>query len=392
MNTSREPLLARTRPITFHRLDILLWSALTFCVVLVIWASIAMIEEQIRALGTVIVSSRSQVVQSVDGGILKVLHVKEGQQVQAGDLIAELDPVRLQASSDEIVAKMAALQASIERLTAELTEQPLHFSKAVTQHPDIQSSQLALYEKRLRAQREELAAITQSTNLSQQQLDLLLKLASAGDASQTEVLAAQKQVNDLRAQRANKYNSFRQDAQLELAKAQAELAQTQQVYAQRQEILTSTLLRAPISGIVKNVRYTTLGAVLKAGEELMQIVPSDDALVIEARVKPSDVAFLHNGLPANVKLDAYDYTLYGALKGNVIYISPDTLEEDLKRDEKPYYRVHIKTTSNSPLGQKALEVRPGMTASVEIITGSRTVANFVLKPLRRTVDEALHER
>ena len=199
-------------------------------------------------------------------------------------------------------------------------------------------------------------------------------------------------MNDLRAQQANKHNGFRQDAQLELAKVQSELAQTEQVYAQRHEALTSTQLRAPMSGIVKNVRYTTLGAVLKAGDELLQIVPSDDALIIEARVKPSDVAFLRHGLRANVKLDAYDYTLYGALKGEVIYISPDTLEEDLKRDEKPYYRVHIRTDSNVPNGQKALEVRPGMTASVEIITGSRTIANFVLKPLRRTVDEALHER
>lgn len=392
MNADSDALLARTRAIDLKRLDLLLVAAAAFLLTLMIWAEIAVIEEQIRATGTVIVSSRSQVVQSVDGGSLKVLHVKEGQQVQAGDLIAELDPVRLQASTDEITAKMIGLQATIERLTAEVTEQPLQFSKAILAYPNILSSQSVLYDKRRRAQQEELTAISKSGDLAQQELDLMLKLASAGDASQSEVLKAQRQVNDLRAQQANKHNGFRQDAQLELAKVQSELAQTEQVYAQRHEALTSTQLRAPMSGIVKNVRYTTLGAVLKAGDELLQIVPSDDALIIEARVKPSDVAFLRHGLRANVKLDAYDYTLYGALKGEVIYISPDTLEEDLKRDEKPYYRVHIRTDSNVPNGQKALEVRPGMTASVEIITGSRTIANFVLKPLRRTVDEALHER
>jgi adhesin transport system membrane fusion protein len=392
MNADSDALLARTRAIDLKRLDLLLVAAAAFLLTLMIWAEIAVIEEQIRATGTVIVSSRSQVVQSVDGGSLKVLHVKEGQQVQAGDLIAELDPVRLQASTDEITAKMIGLQATIERLTAEVTEQPLQFSKAILAYPNILSSQSVLYDKRRRAQQEELTAISKSGDLAQQELDLMLKLASAGDASQSEVLKAQRQVNDLRAQQANKHNGFRQDAQLELAKVQSELAQTEQVYAQRHEALTSTQLRAPMSGIVKNVRYTTLGAVLKAGDELLQIVPSDDALIIEARVKPSDVAFLRHGLRANVKLDAYDYTLYGALKGEVIYISPDTLEEDLKRDEKPYYRVHIRTDSNAPNGQKALEVRPGMTASVEIITGSRTIANFVLKPLRRTVDEALHER
>ena len=392
MNADSDALLARTRAIDLKRLDLLLVAAAAFLLTLMIWAEIAVIEEQIRATGTVIVSSRSQVVQSVDGGSLKVLHVKEGQQVQAGDLIAELDPVRLQASTDEITAKMIGLQATIERLTAEVTEQPLQFSKAILAYPNILSSQSVLYDKRRRAQQEELTAISKSGDLAQQELDLMLKLASAGDASQSEVLKAQRQVNDLRAQQANKHNGFRQDAQLELAKVQSELAQTEQVYAQRHEALTSTQLRVPMSGIVKNVRYTTLGAVLKAGDELLQIVPSDDALIIEARVKPSDVAFLRHGLRANVKLDAYDYTLYGALKGEVIYISPDTLEEDLKRDEKPYYRVHIRTDSNVPNGQKALEVRPGMTASVEIITGSRTIANFVLKPLRRTVDEALHER
>lgn len=392
MNTDSDALLARTRAIDLKRLDLLLVAAAAFLLTLMIWAEIAVIEEQIRATGTVIVSSRSQVVQSVDGGSLKVLHVKEGQQVQAGDLIAELDPVRLQASTDEITAKMIGLQATIERLTAEVTEQPLQFSKAILAYPNILSSQSVLYDKRRRAQQEELTAISRSGDLAQQELDLMLKLASAGDASQSEVLKAQRQVNDLRAQQANKHNGFRQDAQLELAKVQSELAQTEQVFAQRHEALTSTQLRAPMSGIVKNVRYTTLGAVLKAGDELLQIVPSDDALIIEARVKPSDVAFLRHGLRANVKLDAYDYTLYGALKGEVIYISPDTLEEDLKGDEKPYYRVHIRTDSNAPNGQKALEVRPGMTASVEIITGSRTIANFVLKPLRRTVDEALHER
>jgi adhesin transport system membrane fusion protein len=392
MNADSDALLARTRAIDLKRLDLLLVAAAAFLLTLMIWAEIAVIEEQIRATGTVIVSSRSQVVQSVDGGSLKVLHVKEGQQVQAGDLIAELDPVRLQASTDEITAKMIGLQATIERLTAEVTEQPLQFSKAILAYPNILSSQSVLYDKRRRAQQEELTAISKSGDLAQQELDLMLKLASAGDASQSEVLKAQRQVNDLRAQQANKHNGFRQDAQLELAKVQSELAQTEQVFAQRHEALTSTQLRAPMSGIVKNVRYTTLGAVLKAGDELLQIVPSDDALIIEARVKPSDVAFLRHGLRANVKLDAYDYTLYGALKGEVIYISPDTLEEDLKRDEKPYYRVHIRTDSNAPNGQKALEVRPGMTASVEIITGSRTIANFVLKPLRRTVDEALHER
>lgn len=394
MSTSNpviERLLSRLPPLTLGRLDTTLIIVSTFLLVLVAWSLWAVIEEQVRATGTVIASSRSQVVQSVDGGTLKALHVKEGDLVKAGDLIAELDPVRFQASSDEIAVKAAALRATLERLEAELAGRNPVFSSALAPYPDIRLTQANLHQKRIQAQQEELQALAESAELAQQELDVLLKLAKAGDASTAEVLKAQRAVNDLRAQATNKRNAFRQEAQLELARTRADLGQTEEVFTQRREALESTYLRAPMDGTVKNVRITTLGAVLKAGEELLQIVPSNDPLVIEARVKPADVAFLRNGLRANVKLDAYDYTLYGALSGHVVYISPDTLEEELRRDETPYYRVHVLTESDTPKGRKPLDVRPGMTATVEIITGERTVANYIIKPLRRTVDEALHE-
>lgn len=386
-----ERVLNRLPPLVMKRQERLLIACCAMLAVLALWAALAKIEEQIRAPGTVIASSRSQIVQVVDGGTLKVLHVKEGDTVKAGDLIAELDPVRFQASSEEIAAKIAALQAGLLRLEAELSGRPLVFGKELARYADIVQSQSALHRKRLQAQQEELSALEQSARLAQEELDALLKLAEDGDAARSEVLRARRQLNDLRAQATNKRNAFRQDAQLELAKTRAELAQTEQVFTQRSEALESTFLRAPMAGIVKNVRMTTRGAVLRAGDELLQIVPSGDPLIIEAKVAPADVAFLRNGLHANVKLDAWDYTLYGSLKGRVVYISPDTLEEETRGEPRPYYRVHIQTDSNAPEGRKPLDVRPGMTAAVEIITGERSIANYVLKPLRRTVDEALHE-
>lgn len=388
---AHDRLLQRLAPLTLRRNDALLVSCSALLVVAALWAALAHVEEQIRAPGTVIASSRSQVVQSVDGGTLKALHVKEGDTVRAGDLIAELDPVRFQASSEEIAAKVAALQAGIVRGEAELSGRPLVFGPALARFPDIVQAQSALHHKRLQAQQEELQALEQSAVLAQEELEALTRLAEAGDAGRSEVLRARRQLNDLRAQATNKRNAFRQEAQQELAKARTELAQTEQVYTQRSEALQSTYLRAPMAGVVKNVRLTTRGAVLKAGDELLQIVPSDDPLVIEAKVAPADVAFLRQGLRASVKLDAWDYTLYGALDGRVVYISPDTLEEDLRRDEKPYYRVHVQTAGNAPPGRQPLDVRPGMTATVEIITGERSIANYLLKPLRRTADEALHE-
>ena len=389
--TKRDPLLPEQQPIQLGRIDPLLLLTVMFLLSLVAWAAQASIEEQIRAQGKVITSSRSQVVQVIDGGALKALYFKEGDRVSAGDLLARLDPVRFQASNDEIAVKVASLQATLERLSAELDGRDLVFSDSLSQYQDLLESQRELHRKRLRAQKQEIAGIRRTLDLAEEEYFSLKKLNEMGDASRTEGLRVQRQVSELRSEITNKKNQFRQEAQAEHALTRGELEQAQQVLAQRKEALDSTLLRAPMSGVVKNVRFTTLGAVLKPGDELLQIVPSDDTLVVEARVKPADVAFLREGMKANVKLDAYDYTLYGSLHGEVTYISPDTLEEDLRRDETAYYRVHVQTNQQITTVGKQLDVKPGMTSSVEIITGDRTVASFVLKPLRRTVDQALHE-
>lgn len=385
-------IFARTEPLNTQRSYRQL---AVVCVVLLIgcaWASWATLEEQIRAPGTVIVSSRSQVIQVVDGGVLRKLHVREGDAVRAGDLLAELDTVRFAASSDEMQAKVISLRAALERAEAELDGRPLKFPPDVARYPDIVAAQRDLYERRLRLQREETEGLEQSLKLANEELKLVQQLAKSGDASKTEVLKAQRQVSDIQANITNKRNSYRQEAQTDLAKNRSDLEQSEQVLTQRQQALDSTRLKAPMSGVIKNVRITTIGAVLKPGDELMQIVPSDEPLIIEAKVKPADVAFIRKDLHANVKLDAYDYTVYGSLKGHVTYISADTLEEDLKKDEQPYYRVHIQIDQFPQQHRDKIEVIPGMTAKAEIITGERTVAQYLLKPLRRVSSEALVER
>lgn len=385
-------LFARVEPLRFERPDRLLKASAAFLGVIILWSVFFSIDEQTRTTGSVIASSRSQVIQVVDGGTLQVLHVKEGDSVKAGTLLAELDPVRFQASNDEIDAKVMSLRANILRLEAELNGRPLVFDESFNKYPELVSGQQDLLRKRREAQREEVAGLMVSAQLAKKELDSLLRLRKNGDASEAEILRSQRQVNDLTTQANNKQNGYRQDAQAELAKSRAEFEQAEQVFSQRSNALASTQLRAPMDGIVKNVRVTTRGAVLKAGDELMQIVPSNDPLIIEAKVRSQDVAFLRVGLRANVKLDAYDYTIYGSLPGRVIYISPDTLEVDLARDEKPYYRVHIQTQGQVTTAGRSLDVRPGMTVTSEIITGERTLAAFVLKPLRRGLDSALHER
>lgn len=387
-----ERLFARTEPLQVGRTYRFATLLTVVLVVTAAWSSWATLDEQVRAPGTVIVSTRSQVIQVVDGGVLRKLHVREGDTVRRGDLLAELDTVRFAASTDEMAAKVVALRAAIQRAEAELEQRPLQFSDDVREFPDIVSSQRDLYERRRTLQSEELGGLEQAFKLAQQELALTEKLAETGDASLAEVIKTRRQVNEVRSAITNKRNGYRQEAQADLAKNRAELEQAEQVLTQRQQALDSTRLQAPMSGIIKNVRVTTLGGVLKPGDELMQIVPSDEPLIIEAKVKPADVAFIRNDLPANVKLDAYDYTIYGSLKGHVTYISADTLEEDLQKDEEPYYRVHIQIDTFPEQHRDKVEVIPGMTAKVEIITGERTVAQYVLKPLRRVGSEALTER
>jgi adhesin transport system membrane fusion protein len=196
------------------------------------------------------------------------------------------------------------------------------------------------------------------------------------------------------AQITNKKNKYFQDAQAELNRVEEELAGVQQTLTQRKNQLDQTTLKAPLRGIVKNVRVTTRGGVLRPGEEVMQIVPLEDDLVIEAKVLPTDIAFLKPGLEASVKIDAYDATIYGTLPGTLTYISPDTLTEETRQGSQAYYRVQVRTTGRQFSGRPDadLEIQPGMTALVEIKTGSKTVLQYLTKPVTKTLSEALGER
>lgn len=393
MNLS-DRLFARTAPLDTRRSKRVLLMGISTLIVLAIWASWATLEEQIRARGKVVVSSRAQVIQIVDGGVLARLLVKEGDKVKEGDLLAELQTVRFQASAEEVASKVAGLRAAVQRLEAELEGVAPRFDPALSKtYPDIIQSQQNLYNRRVQLQREEQGALSRSVQLATQELKALETLQATGDAGLSEVIRTRRQVSELSASAVNKRNAYRQEAQSELAKSRSELEQAEQLLTQRREALNATDIRAQMNGTVNNIRITTVGAVLRAGEELMRVIPSDEPLLIEAKVSPVDVAFLRLGLPANVKLDAYDYSIYGSLKGKLSYISADTVEaESPAKDEEPSYRVHLLIDPPQEARQQKIEVLPGMTATVEIITGERTVMQYLLKPLRRAQAEALVER
>lgn len=372
----------------------ILWVSFLAVVLFLAWAYFARLDQITRAMGAVIASSRTQLIQSQEGGTLESLMVDEGDTVEAGQVLARIERTRAESAYLETRAKAAGLAATMARLQAELFGGAPRFPPITADYQEFQDNQLALMAKRRAALQEEVDAIENMKDLVQQELQLNLPLVASGDVSRTEVLRLQRQVADMQAQMTNKRNKYLQDVQAELSKAQEDLAGVEQLLSQRKNQLEQTDLKAPVRGIVKNVRITTQGGVIRAGEEVMQIVPLEDALLIEAKVMPADIAFLKIGLDATVKIDAYDYTIYGSLPGKLTFISADTLSEDLRQGEQPYYRVRVRTTGREFSGRpKAnLEIQPGMTATIEIKTGDKTVLQYLTKPIVKTLSESMGER
>lgn len=362
--------------------------------VLVLWASVSKIDQTTRAQGQVIPLSRSQIIQSFDGGVLDEMLVREGDSVEKDQVLAKLNPTRMQSTYLETKAKAAALSGAVTRLRAELYNKPLKFDDLTKDYPEFRSNQRTLFAKRQKALNDELDVLNAQLKLARLEFQMTQPLLKTGDVSQVEVIRLERQVNDLLGQIANRRNKYQQEAQAELAKAEEDLAGVLEVLTQKKEQLDHVELRAPMAGIVKNVRITTLGGVIKPGEEVMQIVPVGDDLMIEAKVRPADVAFLKPGLEAIVKIDSYDYSIYGTLSGKLTYISADTITEESRSGEQTYYRVQIQTQGKrfSAKPNENLEIQPGMTANVEIITGSNTVLSYLLKPVTKTLQESMKER
>lgn len=389
-NTPANPALgAQLQPLRW-----IVWVVFVVLGVFLAWANWASINRVTRATGSVIASSRTQVIQSQDGGTIENMLVKEGDVVKAGQVLVQFEKTRAQTGFLEARAKAVGLAASVARLQAEVLGTPLQFPPEIRDYPEFERNQRLLYTKRRSAIDEEIRALTEIARLAKVELDITQPLLKTGDVSLTDVLRLQRQLADINSQITNKRNKYLQDAQAELNKAQEDLAGMQQTLEQRQSQLTQTELTAPLHGVVKNVRITTRGGVVRAGEEVMQIVPLDDDLVVQARVPPADIAFLRNGMKARIKIDAYDYTVYGELPGELIYISPDTLTEDLRQGEEPYYRVRAKALTRRFSGKPdtRLDIQPGMTATLEIQTGERTVFQYLTKPLVKTVSESLGEK
>ncbi|RZL33598.1 MAG: HlyD family type I secretion periplasmic adaptor subunit [Rubrivivax sp.] len=372
------------------------WALYLLCIVLTVgiaWSALARVDEITRSDGRIVPDGREQVIASLDAGILRELKVREGQEVQAGEELAYLDPTRVEAQQAESQAKLTALRAAAARLTAEANGMAsIRWPADVDAKSRYAQAETESFEARKRLLDEAVSAINRSLGLISKELKLAQDMSKSGLMSDVEVMRLNRQVNEIQQQRAERLSRYRQEASQDLVRVQSELAQLDEQMVVRQDALTRTVLKSPVHGVIKAVKISTTGGVVGSGAPILEIAPIGPLVLVQARIKPKDIGFVRLGQTAEVKLAGYDFNTYGGLEGKVTYISPDAVTAENDKTGEGYYRVIVTAERNNLKykGEK-LPVIPGMTAQVEIKTGERSVLSYLLRPMMKS-QEALRER
>jgi len=358
------------------------------------WASFFDINETVRSQGQFIPSARTQIVQVVDGGVLAELKVHEGDFVEAGQVLAVLERQRANAGFEESRAKVASLKARLIRAQAQVNGISPDFSSLINSYTDFVTVEQGVYKQRKLNLDGELSTLMTSKLLADEELKMNESLYSTGDVSRLEVMRSESQVIDLDGQMSQLTNTYRQTAQREASEIESEYASARFQLKDRQNVLDHTQLFAPVAGIVKSLKVNTLGGVLRPGEELMHISPSGEVL-IEVKLNPVDIGQLVLGMPVSIKVDAYDFSIYGSINGSLNYISSDTLVENEGGRTNIFYLAQIQVFDSTLQPKNRLAAQtliPGMTVSVDIKTGTRSVMEYLAKPIVRAFAGALTER
>lgn len=371
----------------------IVWLVAVFLAVFFAWAWLFEIDEVSSGAGKVIPSSREQVIQTLEGGILSKLNVREGQIVEKGAVLAQLDPTRGETSVEETAARYRAALAASARLQAEVAgSSSIDFSSDLDKWPQLKATETALFQSRRASLNETVSGLNRALILARRELGITQSLMSSGAASNVEMIRLQRQVADLELKLGEARSGYMVKSREELAKADADVKSLESVVRGREDMLVRTTLTAPVRGIVKSLNVTTIGGVIAPGGSVMTLVPMGDQLLVETRISPRDIAFIHPGQRAMVKVTAYDYSIYGGLEGKVETITPDTLRDEVK-PEIVYYRVLIRTNADVLVDKagRRLPITPGMVTTADIRTGRKTVWDYLTKPLNKA-NEALRER
>lgn len=418
-------------------LRVFVTAALIAVVAFVAWAGWAKLDEVARGEGRVVTSGKNQLLQSLEGGIVKEIFVKTGDRVKRGDVLIRIDDTGFSSNLGEIESKQLNLFSQIARLEHEtnpdMTGEPVFPEEVRQRAPALVESELRLFRARRQSLKVQLQILAERveqksrelqetrTNLVRLQTTLKLALeeealkkplALSGVVPKTDVIRLQREIADLRGQIGVSENSvprieagireaqaqvseqklrYLQEAEVELGQRSAEQAILEETIRSARDKVNRTDVKAPVDGIVNALNVNTVGGVVRAGEILAEIVPLEEALRVEVRVRPSDIAFVHPDQTALVKITAYDFSIFGGLEGRVEKISPDSAVDESTREV--YYTVTVKTLSNQLAGRNQnLSIFPGMVASVDILTGKKSVLDYLLKPINKAKSEALRER
>ncbi|MDQ2065356.1 HlyD family efflux transporter periplasmic adaptor subunit [Xinfangfangia sp. CPCC 101601] len=360
------------------------WLVSATLAIAVLWAAFAQINDITRGEGTVIPLRRMQTIQSLEGGILAELLVHEGDIVQEGEVLARMDATRFRSSFLETKAEIDTLRAEVARLEAEVMESEQIAFEGSDADSEARANELRLFVARRTKLTESIAAAETERAAITGQIEITAPLVEQGSVSRVDLLRLRQQEAALLGRIGELRNNYVQEAYRDLVAKKARLVALEQQLIQKEDQLTRTEIRSPVAGRVNNLNITTLGGVVQPGQSIMEVTPVDDQLMIETRVLPRDVALIAPGMPASVKLTAYDFSIYGDLRGTVSRISGDTVEEDTPTGSQAFYRVMV-TTEQSYLERNGEQfpIRPGMVAVVDIESGSRSVLSYLTRPILR---------
>ncbi|WP_028021883.1 HlyD family type I secretion periplasmic adaptor subunit [Enterovibrio calviensis] len=429
-----------------------IWGVFAFFVCIITWSAFASLDRVTRGEGKVIPSSQIQLIQSLDGGILQAMYVQEGELVKQGEPLALIDDTRFRSDFAQQEEEVFSLRANIFRMRAELSSivldttasswqeqitvslKVIDFSNDLSElEPELVARQRQEYEGRILDLNNRLAilgrqilqkqheiqeidskvkSLSDSFALIKRELKITIPLAKKGIVSEVELLKLRRQVNDLNGElaslrlmkpkikatldeailkRREAVLTYRNETRSKMGELETRLSRLNQAQVGAQDKVDKAVITAPVTGTIKTIHINTLGGVVQPGIDLIEMVPAEDQLLIEAKIAPKDIAFLHPGLPSVVKVTAYDFTRYGGLDGTLEHISADTTQDD---EGNSFYLVRIRTDESSVFKKDGgeLPIIPGMLTSVDIITGKRTVLEYVLNPLLRAKESALRER